>query len=83
MSTTIREQIQGGIDARANAAPLDDPEFLRILAAAGARMIGHDGASVEEAARQAVVAGGPSIEDLQEWIRERRRHPETPGLVAA
>lgn len=83
MSTTIREQIQGGIDARVDVEPLGDAEFLRILAAAGTRMLGRDGASIEEAARQAVVAGGPSIEELQEMIRERRRHPETPGLVAA
>lgn len=83
MSTTIGEQIQNGIDARVDVEPLGDAEYRRILAAAGTRMLGRDGASIEEAARQAVVAGGPSIEDLQEWIRERRRRPGTPGLVAA
>lgn len=58
-----------------------DSEFRRIAAAAGARMLGFDGTSVEEAARQAVVAGGPSLEELTDMIRERRRHPNTPGKV--
>lgn len=77
----IQEQVQAGIDAR-----LENPtgtEFDRVLAAAGARMLGMDGASVEEAARQAKCAGGPSLEVLVEQIRARRQHPSEPGRGAA
>lgn len=86
MSTkTIREQIQQGIDARlaVEHEPRHDAEADRIKAAAGVRMLGFDGASVEEAARQAHVAGGPSVEELAEMIRVRRQHPSMPGKVAA
>lgn len=85
MNTTIRQQIQGGVDARlaVEHLPRHDAEADRIKAAAGARMLGYDGASVEEAARQARCAGGPSVEDLVEMIRVRRMHPATPGRFVA
>lgn len=80
---TIQEQVQAGIDARLAVEPLGDAEFKRILGAAGARMLGVDGASIEEAARQAACAGGPSVDELIERIRARRQHPSEPGRVAA
>lgn len=79
MKKTLREQIQGGIDAR---LAFQDEE-RRIKAAAGARMLGLDGTSVAEAARQARCAGGPPLEVLEEQIRVRRLHPDEPGRVVA
>ncbi|MGY5764945.1 hypothetical protein ACXET9_07090 [Brachybacterium sp. DNPG3] len=79
----VREQVQAGIDARLATPPLECDEMKRILAAAGARMLGLDGASVEEAARQAVCAGGPSVEQLEQMIRARRTAAAGHAEVAA
>ena len=75
----IQEQVQAGIDARVAFQDEED----RIAAAAGVIMLGADGTSVEEAARMAKRAGGPSVEELVKMIRVRRQHPSVPGRVAA
>lgn len=75
----IQEQVQAGIDARVAFQDEED----RIAAAAGVIMLGADGTSVEEAARMAKRAGGPSVEELIRMIRVRRQHPSRPGRVAA
>jgi hypothetical protein len=82
-TTQIQQQVQAGIDARLSVTPLEGDELKRILAAAGARMLGLDGASVEEAARQAVCAGGPSVEGLEQRIRARRAAAAHRNRVAA
>lgn len=78
---SIREQVQAGIDAR--LANPTGTEFDRILAAGGARMLGLDGTSVEDAARQAKCAGGPSLEELEQAIRDRRAAAAARSRAAA
>ena len=72
MSTTIRAQIQHGVDARVDQPVLNAG---KPLALAYRTLLGWDGTSIDDAVEQAWTPTGPSRDSIRARIEFRRANP--------
>lgn len=82
-ATTIRGQIQHGIDARVDQTIVNAAAPLTL---AYRTMLGHDGTSLDDAVEQAYTPTGPPRDVIRARIEFRRAHPDqlrAPGSAAA
>lgn len=72
-TTTIRQQIQNGIDARVDQTIVNAAAPLTL---AYRTMLGLDGTSLDDAVDQAYTPTGPPRDVIRARIEFRRAHPD-------